>query len=165
MLQSQIICHTFICLSQPRPLRNCLMETRDIPKELGLIYVFSQWFHYISSGTSLIFSRLPLQHHLIRRPKILCCFSKGYIWTYRIFWLCLPSSSFIGITPPASKQCQLTSNRNSQSQHSKKQKCYFPNCLWYIKKKNLSQIIHTYDKKRTHGGISKKYPWIETTLP
>ena len=39
MLQSQIACHTFICLSQPRPLWNCLMETRDMPKELVLFYV------------------------------------------------------------------------------------------------------------------------------
>ena len=36
---SQIACYTFICLHQPRPLWNWLMETRDIPKELGLFYV------------------------------------------------------------------------------------------------------------------------------
>ena len=39
MLQSQILCHDFICLSQPRPLWNWLMETRDMPKELVLFYV------------------------------------------------------------------------------------------------------------------------------
>ena len=39
MLQSQIACHTFLCLSPPRLLRNWIMETQDIPKELGLFYV------------------------------------------------------------------------------------------------------------------------------
>ena len=39
MLQSQNACHTFLCLSPPRPLRNWLTETRDMPKELGLFYV------------------------------------------------------------------------------------------------------------------------------
>ena len=39
MLQSQIACHNFLCLSPPRPLLNWLMETRDMPKELGIFYV------------------------------------------------------------------------------------------------------------------------------
>ena len=39
ILHSQIACHTFLCLSQPRTLWNYLMETRNIPKELGLFYV------------------------------------------------------------------------------------------------------------------------------
>ena len=39
MLQSQIECENFLCLSQPRPLWNWLMETRDMSKELGLFYV------------------------------------------------------------------------------------------------------------------------------
>ena len=39
MFQSQIVCHTFLYLSQPRKLWNWLMETRDIPKESGLFYV------------------------------------------------------------------------------------------------------------------------------
>ena len=32
MLESKIACHNFPCLSQPRPLWNWLMETRDMPK-------------------------------------------------------------------------------------------------------------------------------------
>ena len=39
MLQSQIACHTFLCLSPPRLLWNWLMKTQDMPKELGLFYV------------------------------------------------------------------------------------------------------------------------------
>ena len=54
MLLSQISCHPFLCLSQPRPLWNFLMETRYIPKELVLFYVifltfqlYIQWEHFI----------------------------------------------------------------------------------------------------------------------
>ena len=39
MLQSQIACHTFLCLYPLRPMWNLIMETRDIPKELGLFYI------------------------------------------------------------------------------------------------------------------------------
>ena len=39
MFQLQIACHTFLCFSPPRPLWNWIMETRDIPNELGLFYV------------------------------------------------------------------------------------------------------------------------------
>ena len=39
MFQSQISCHTFPHLSQPRPLWNWIMKTCEIPKELGLFYV------------------------------------------------------------------------------------------------------------------------------
>ena len=39
MLLSQIACHTFLCLYQPRPTWNFLIETRDMPKELGLFYI------------------------------------------------------------------------------------------------------------------------------
>ena len=39
MFQLQIACHTFLCFSPPRPLWNWIMETRDMPNELGLFYV------------------------------------------------------------------------------------------------------------------------------
>ena len=54
MWQSQISCQTFICLFQPRPLWNWIMETRYLPKELGLSYVsfltvplYIQWHQFI----------------------------------------------------------------------------------------------------------------------
>ena len=54
MLQSQIACHTFLCLYQPRSLWNWIMETRDMPKELGLFYItfltvilYIQWDQFI----------------------------------------------------------------------------------------------------------------------
>ena len=40
MLQSQILCHTFLCLSLPRPLYNWIIETRDMSKELALFCVY-----------------------------------------------------------------------------------------------------------------------------
>ena len=39
ILQSQMASHTFLFLSQPRPLWNWIMEKRDMPKEFGLFYV------------------------------------------------------------------------------------------------------------------------------
>ena len=36
----------------------------------------SQLLNYISSSTSLLLSRSPLQHYLSRRPQILCRFKK-----------------------------------------------------------------------------------------
>ena len=54
MLQSKIDYHAFICLSQPRTLRNWLIETRDMNNELGLFYVvlitvplYIQWDQFI----------------------------------------------------------------------------------------------------------------------
>ena len=47
ILQSQIVCHTFLCLSQPRPLWNWLMETWDTPKELGYFFPFLKFSLYI----------------------------------------------------------------------------------------------------------------------
>ena len=39
MFLSQITCYTFLCMYQPKPLWNCLMETWYMPKEVGLFYV------------------------------------------------------------------------------------------------------------------------------
>ena len=74
MLQSQILCHTFIYFSPPRPFWNWIMETRYMPKELGLFYVAFLTVRYISSGTSLLLSRSHVQHYIIRWPKVLYWF-------------------------------------------------------------------------------------------
>ena len=80
ILLSQIACHTFICLSQPRPLWTCLMETRYMHKGLGLFYVASltiwlyiqldqfiivqitlpQLYHQVPSSFIMVFKRLHL---------------------------------------------------------------------------------------------------------
>ena len=85
ILESQIVCHTFICLSQPRSLLNLLMETRDMPNELVLFYVvfltvplYIQWeqfiivqvtlttpSHWLPSNFMLVFKKVksePLEH-------------------------------------------------------------------------------------------------------
>ena len=55
MLLSQIGCHTFLCFSQPSPLLNWRINTRYMPKELGLFYViflpfplYIRWDHFIT---------------------------------------------------------------------------------------------------------------------
>ena len=67
MFQSQIICHNFLCLSQPRPPKNWLMKKRDMPKELGLFYVFFltvplyiQWYQFI-----IFHITLPIPSHRV----------------------------------------------------------------------------------------------------
>ena len=67
MLQSQIACHTFLCMSQPKPLWNWLMETRDITKELGLFYVsfLPVWLH-VQLDQFIIFQvTLPTLYHQV----------------------------------------------------------------------------------------------------
>ena len=76
MFQSQIACHTFLCLYQPRSLWNWLTETWDMPNELGLFMSLYKLFYYISSRTSLILSRSPFQHYIIRWPQVLSGFKK-----------------------------------------------------------------------------------------
>ena len=40
MLQQKIACHTFLCLSQPRPLWKWILKTQDMPKQLVLFNVY-----------------------------------------------------------------------------------------------------------------------------
>ena len=73
ILQSQIACHTFLCLSPPRPLWNWLMETRDMPKGLGLFYVafltvplYIQLYQFI-----IVYVTLPTLYHQVNSSFIL----------------------------------------------------------------------------------------------
>ena len=74
MFQSQISCHTFLCLYQPKPLWNWLMEIQDTPKELGLFYVFLlpvplyiQWDQFI-----ILQVTLPTPSHQVLSNFMLC---------------------------------------------------------------------------------------------
>ena len=60
-----------------------------------LILELSEMFYYISIGTSLLFSRLPFQHHLIRCPQILCWIPKVCSWNSLTLWFCWPSRFFL----------------------------------------------------------------------
>ena len=120
MLQSQISCHTFLCLSQLRPLWNWLIETRDMTKKWVLFMSIYQLFHYIFIGDSLLFLRPSFQQLIIRWPQILCWVSKGYIWTSWILWLCWPSGLFWDMTL-TDKKTWISSNKCFQSQPSQRQ--------------------------------------------
>ena len=73
MLQSQIECHTFLCLSQPRPLWNWLMETGDITKELGLFYVafLTVWLYIQLDQFIIVQVTLPTIYHQVYSSFIL----------------------------------------------------------------------------------------------
>ena len=60
IFKSQLACHTFLCLSQPMPLWNWLMETQDIPKELGLFYVSFLTFQLYIQLDQFIFVQVTL---------------------------------------------------------------------------------------------------------
>ena len=97
-------------------------------KGIGIFFP-SLIFHYISSGTSLIFSRSHFQQHLIRQPQKVCWFSKGYIWTSWTLWLYRASKWFLEITLPDPKQFILYSDQNYHIQPSHRQNYCCPNCL------------------------------------
>ena len=53
-LLPQMLCPAFIYLYQPRSLLNWIIETRDVPNELGLFYVvlptvplYVQWYQFV----------------------------------------------------------------------------------------------------------------------
>ena len=112
MLQSQIVCHKFLCLSPPRPLWNLLMETRDMPKELGLLYVdLLTGRLYIQLDQFIIVQViLPTLYH--QMPSIFILVFKVYIWTSWTLWLCWTSESLLDITLPHLQQSWLSSTRN-----------------------------------------------------
>ena len=96
------------------------------------------------------------------------------IWTSWILWFCWPSGSFLLITISDTKQIRLYSNRNFQSQLSKKQECFFFNCP--IKTKSLSDYSSVIwscpyfqakinGKKRPRGRFPRKSPWLGRYLP
>ena len=76
MLQSKIACHTFLCLSQPRSLWNLSMETRYMPKELGLFYValLTIWLYIQLDQFIIAQVALPTLYHKV--PSIFKLFLK-----------------------------------------------------------------------------------------
>ena len=91
MLQSQISCHTFLCLSQPRALWNWLMETSYMTKELGLFYVTFLNVPLFIHLYQFIIVQVTLPTLSYQAPSNLCWFSKGYIWTSWTLWFCWTS--------------------------------------------------------------------------
>ena len=176
MLQSQISCNTFLCFSQPIPLWHCIMETRDIPKELGLFYValltvllYIQWEQF-----NIFQVTLPTPSHQVT-SNFMSFFQGLHMKLLNIVTL-LTWGSFLEITLPFSKIYWISSNINFQIQPSNRQKYYFTNFLWTFKTKNVSTYssafwsclyYHTKNnvKKRPQGRSIRKSSWLRITLP
>ena len=73
MLQSQIACHNFLCLSPPRPLWNWLMETRDMLNKSGLFYVafLTVWLYIQLDQFIIVQVTLPTLYHQVPSSFIL----------------------------------------------------------------------------------------------
>ena len=125
--------HTFLCSSQPRSLLNWIMETRDMPNQLGLFYVFFITFPlYIQCYQFNIFQiTLTTPSHWFT-SNFMLVFKRLHLNLFNIVFLKL-SRSLLGITLPESKQFRLYLNQNSQSQHSKKQEYCGTNFMCRIK--------------------------------
>ena len=67
MFQPQIACRNFLFLNQPMTLQNWIMETREIPKELGLFYdILLTVLLYIQLDKFIIFYvTLPTPSHQV----------------------------------------------------------------------------------------------------
>ena len=79
MLEFPIVCHNFLCLYQPNPIRIQLMETRDMPKELRLFYAILKTFpfyvrcyQFITVQVTLEISSHQLNLNLMLYFKMLC---------------------------------------------------------------------------------------------
>ena len=141
MLQSQISCHTFLCLSQLKPLWNWLMETRDIPKELELLYIasltiklYTQWDQF-----NIVQVTLPTPSHKV---------PSNFMLDFKILRLnlfnvvnFLTLKVVLGDHPTRLKKNRLYSNINCQIQPLQRQEYFCPNCLCTFKTKYLSDYL------------------------
>ena len=94
MLQSQIVCHTLLCFSPPRPLWNWIMEIRDMPKELGLFYaafltvlIYTQLDQFISVQVTLltIYHQMPSSFILVFKRLHLNLLNIVTLLTLKVF--------------------------------------------------------------------------------
>ena len=175
IFQLQIACHTFLCLPQPRPLWNWLMETRDMPKELGLFYasflivtLFIQWDQFI-----IFLVTLPTPSHQVPWNFMLSfkrlCLNLLNIVNLLIFKVVLnnylnrlKTVSTIFKSKFSNSTVRETGILFSQlSMHLKKYlsdySSSFWSCLYYQTKTNF--------KKRTHRGSTRNIPGLEEPWP
>ena len=143
MLQSKIACHTFLCLYQPRPLWNWLMETRDMPKELGLFYVAPPniWL-YIQLDYFIIsqFTLTTLSHQVPSNFILMLKRLNVNLLNIVTFW---PSRSFLEITRIDSKQSWLSSNRIFKVNNNREKTIVIPTVCG-IKKKASQLVYHSF---------------------
>ena len=176
MLQSQISCHNFLCLSQPRPFWNWLMEKRDMPKELGLFYAaFLTVRLYIQLDQFIIFQiTLPTLYHEVP--------SNFMLVLKRLHMKLLNIVNFLTLKVVLgyhhTRLTKILTIFNSKLSRSKliETRMFCPNCLWTFKTNSLSNyssafwsfLYHrtkTNSKKRTLGRSPRKYSWIGRALP
>ena len=118
MLQSQIVCHTFLFLSPPSPLWNWLMETKDMLKGLGLFYVafLTVWLYIQSDQFIIVQVTLPTQYHQV--PSIFILVSRKLHLNLLNIVILLTPRSFLEVTLSYSQQSWLSSTWNCQNQSS-----------------------------------------------
>ena len=176
MLQSQIVCHTFLCFYQPRPLWNFLMETWDMPKELGLFYavlltfpLYIQWYqfiifqatlstpyHQVTSNFMLVFKILHmkvLNIVTLLNLKVVLEDHPIRLKTVSTIFKSKLSKSTLAATEIMLSQLSVNFQNKSHSDYSSA----FWSCLYYQTKNN--------GNKSNHGSSPIKYPWIGITLP
>ena len=176
MLQSQIACHTFLCLSPPRPLWNWLMETLDMPKGLGLFYLafltvplYIQLYQFI-----IVQVTLPTQYHPV--PSSFILVSRKLHLNLLNIVVMLTLKVVLGDHPIRLATILTIFSLNFQNQSSSRQESCCPNCMWTFKANSASADSSTFwsrlnhsaktdGKKRTHGWSSWKSPWIGRALP
>ena len=166
MLQSQIECDNVLCLYQSRPLWNCTMETRYIPKEFRLcsvtfltVQLYIQWDQFIIFQVTL-----PTPSHKV--PSNFMLVLKLLHLTLLNIVTLLNLKVVLGDHHNRPKNLDYIHIKNCQSQLSKRQEYCCPNCLWNLKTKSLPKYssvfcsflyyqTKTNGKKRTHGRSPK----------
>ena len=138
MLLSQIRCHNFLCSSQPRPLWNWIMETQDITKELGLIYVVLLTVKlYIWWGKFIIVQvTLPTPSHIV--PSNFMLFLKRLNLNLLNIVTLLTLRVVLWDHTARLKKMYTIFKYNGQSKPSKKQEYFCPNCICHIKTESIS---------------------------
>ena len=176
MLQSKISCHTFTCLYQPRPMWKCIMETRYMPKELGLFFVALLNFQLFIQLEQFIIVRVTLPTLSHQVPSNLCWFLKRLNMNLLNVVTLFTLKVVLGYQHNRLKKYWLSSNLNFQGQPSQKQEYCCPNFLWTFKTKYLSTYspaffsciycqTKTNGNKITHRRYHRKYTWIVRALP
>ena len=135
------------------------------PSNWDYFIFFSELYHYIYGGNNLLLSRSPFQHHIIRCPQILCCISKGCIWTSWKLCPCWPSRSFLEITLPDSKIVDYLQIKILKL-NSQISKIIVVPTVFYLSKQNTPQIIQ---RRFGHVSISRikrmARRWLMEGLP
>ena len=138
LLQLKIECYTFLCLYQPRPLWNWIMETRYIPKELGLCYValLTVWlyiqldqFIIVQVTLPTLYNKVPSNFILVSKRLHLNLFNNVTLLTLKVV---------LGDRNTRPTKILTIFNSKFQDQSSQRQEYFCLNCMWTLKTNSLS---------------------------